>query len=151
MELGLRLKPSFEASGLWSDDLLTAKRAWFSAVLALLVPRAKRLPDFASQGAFFFKEDVPYDDAAVQKHLRADGMAGHLRALADEWSSLSEFDVVSTEAALRKVADARGIKAGALIHAVRVAVTGSTVSPGLFDVVALVGRQRVLARLARYT
>jgi glutamyl-tRNA synthetase len=151
MELALRIQPSFEASGLWSDDLLTTKRAWFSAVLALLVARAKRLPDFASQGAFFFKEDVQYDEAAVQKHLRADGMAGHLLALADEWSALPEFDVVSTEVVLRKVAEARGVKAGALIHAVRVAVTGSTVSPGLFEVVALVGRPRVLARLALYT
>ena len=49
------------------------------------------------------------------------------------------------------MAEARGVKAAALIHAVRVAVTGKAVSPGLFEVVALVGRTRVLARLARYT
>jgi glutamyl-tRNA synthetase len=58
---------------------------------------------------------------------------------------------VSTEASLRRVAEARGLKAGTLIHAVRVAVTGTTVSPGLFEVVALVGRARVRERLARYT
>jgi len=150
-ELAIRLRASFEASGLWSDDLLTTRHAWFFAVLALLVPRAKRLPDFVSQGAFFFRSDVVYDEAAVAKHLRADGMAVHLKALVDEWTSLPEFDAVSTEAALRRVAEARGLKAGALIHAVSVAVTGSTVSPGLFEVVALVGRPRVLARLARYT
>ena len=46
------------------------------------------------------------------------------------------------------MADERGIKAGALIHATRVAVTGQAVSPGLFDVLALVGRDRVLKRLA---
>jgi glutamyl-tRNA synthetase len=149
-ELALRLKPSFEAAGLWSDDLLTTRHAWFFAVLELLVPRAKRLSDFATQSAYFFREPQ-YDAAAVDKHLRADGMATHVKALVDEWTSLSEFDAVSTEAALRRVADARGLKAGALIHAVRVAVTGSTVSPGLFEVVALVGRPRVLARLARYT
>ena len=63
----------------------------------------------------------------------------------------TEFDVASTEAALRQVAEARGLKAGTLIHAVRVAVTGTSVSPGLFEVLALVGRARVLARLARYT
>jgi glutamyl-tRNA synthetase len=150
-ELALRLKPSFEAAGLWTDDLLTTRHAWFFSVLALLVPRAKRLPDFAAQGTLFFTDDVRYDDAAVQKHLRSDGIAGHLQALSDEWSALPDFDAVSTEAALRRVAEVRGVKAGTLIHAVRVAVTGSTVSPGLFDVVALVRRARVLARLARYT
>ena len=58
------------------------------------------------------------------------------------------FDVVSTEMALRAVAEARGVKAGALIHAVRVAVTGKTVSPGLFEVLALLGRSRLRARIA---
>jgi glutamyl-tRNA synthetase len=146
-ELALRLKPSFEGAGLWSDDLLTTKHAWFFAVLALLVPRAKRLPDFVAQGAFFFKDDVAYDDTAVAKHLRSEGVASHLKALAVEWEGLREFDAVSTEASLRAVAETRGVKAGTLIHAARVAVTGSAVSPGLFEVVALVGRNRVLQRL----
>jgi glutamyl-tRNA synthetase len=147
-ELARRLKPSFVEAGLWSDDLLTTRHAWFFAVLELLVARAKRLQDFSSQGAFFFKDRVEYDEAAVSKHLRADGVADYLKALSEEWSSLSEFDAVSTEAALRRVAEARGVKAGTLIHAVRVAVTGTAVSPGLFEVVALVGRARVRERLA---
>ena len=151
MELALRLKPSFEAAGLWSDDLLTKRHAWFFAVLELLVPRAKRLPDFAAQGAFFFRDSPQYDEAAVAKHLRVEGMAAHVKALAGAFAALAEFDVASTEAALRQVAEARGLKAGTLIHAVRVAVTGTSVSPGLFEVLALVGRARVLARLARYT
>jgi len=150
-ELAARLKPSFEAAGLWSDDLLTRRHAWFFAVLELLVARAKRLPDFVTQGAFFFKEEVDYDPAAVAKHLQADGVTAHLKALLEEWKALPEFDAATTEAALRRVAEARGLKAGTLIHAVRVAVTGTAVSPGVFEVVSLVGRARVLARLARYT
>ena len=50
----------------------------FSPSLELLKPRAKRLDDFATQGAFFFADDVEYDPAAVEKHLRAEGMAAHL-------------------------------------------------------------------------
>jgi glutamyl/glutaminyl-tRNA synthetase len=69
--------------------------------------------------------------------------------LADVFRELPEFDVVSTEAALRNTAEVRGVKAASLIHAVRVAVTGKTISPGLFDVLALLGRDRVVARLAR--
>ena len=147
-ELARRLRPWFEAAGLWRDDLLGERQAWFLAVLALLVPRAKRLTDFAPQAAFFFGDEVEYDEAAVAKHLNVEGMAAHLTALAAAFAALPEFDAVSTEAALRQVAEARGVKAGTLIHAVRVAVTGKTVSPGLFEVLTLVGRPRVAARLA---
>ncbi len=146
-ELALRLKPSFEAAHLWSDDLLTTRHAWFFAVLELLVSRAKRLPDFAAQGAFFFQDQVRFDEAAVVKHLRSEGAADQLRALAEAFAALPEFDAASTERALRQLAEARGVKAAALIQAVRVAVTGTSVSPGLFEVLALVGRARVCERL----
>jgi glutamyl-tRNA synthetase len=63
-------------------------------------------------------------------------------------ATLSTFDPASLEAALRAVADARGVKAASLIHATRVAVTGKAVSPGLFEVLSLLGRVRVRERLA---
>ena len=75
-------------------------------------------------------------------------MDEHLAALDAAFASLDTFDPVSIEAALRSVADARGVKAGSLIHAMRVAMTGKTVSPGLFDVLSLLGRARVRQRLA---
>ncbi len=146
-ELAVRLKPSFEAAGLWSDDLAGDRHAWFFQVLELLKPRAKRLGDFAAQGDFFFSDALQYDEAAVGKHLRAEGMAAHLASVDDVFAALPSFDAAATEAALRAVAEARGVKAGALIHAVRVALTGRTVSPGLFEVAALVGRERTHLRL----
>ena len=146
-ELAMRVKPWLETAGLWHDDYLGARHAWFLAVLDLLRPRAKRLGDFAAQGALFFSDAIDYDSAAVDKHLRAPGMDAFLDALASTFGTLETLDPASSESALRALADARGVKAGVLIHAVRVAVTGKTVSPGLFDVLALLGRDRVLARL----
>ena len=116
-------------------------------VLELLKPRAKRLSDFAALGDFFFSDALVFDEAAVEKHLRADGMAAHLAAIDEVFASLPSFDAAAAEAALRATADARGVKAGALIHAVRVALTGRTVSPGLFEVAALVGPERTHRRL----
>ena len=145
--LATRLRPSFEAAGLWDDAFLGDKHAWFFAVLEQLKPRAKRLEEFAPLGRFFFSDDVDYDPAEVEKHLRAGGMADHVRALDAAFGELETFDPQSLEAALRSVADARGVKAGALIHAARVAVTGRTVSPGLFEVLSLLGRERVHRRL----
>jgi glutamyl-tRNA synthetase len=147
-ELAMRVKPWLAAAGLWRDDYLGDRHAWFFAVLELLRPRAKRLDDFATQGALFFSDAVEYDAAAVDKHLRGPGTDAHLESIDTALASLETFDPASTEAALRSLADARGVKAGVLIHAVRVAVTGKTASPGLFDVLSLLGRDRVRARLA---
>jgi glutamyl-tRNA synthetase len=145
--LATRVMPFLRAEGLWRDDYLSDRHAWFFAVLELLKPRARRLGDFARQGRCFFSDTVEYDPTAVEAHLRTDGIGEHLRALDAAFGQLATFDPASTEAALRGVATARGVKAGSLIHAVRVAVTGKAVSPGLFDVLALVGRDRVHRRL----
>jgi len=158
-ELARRVKPSFEAAGIWDEDFLPESRAggpaaradrhaWFFAVLDLFRPRAKRLGDFAEQGRFFFVDHVDYDPAAIDKHVRAPGMDEHLAALDAAFAALESFDLESTETALRATADARGVKAGALIHAVRVSVTGKTVSPGIFEVLALLGSARVHQRIA---
>jgi glutamyl-tRNA synthetase len=147
VELARRLQPLFEAEGLWDAAYLGEKHAWFFAVLELLKPRAKRLTEFVAAGRFFFSDGVEYDPAAVDKHLRAAGMRDHLRAVRAAFDELPSFDPVALEAALRSTADARGVKAATLIHAVRVAMTGKTVSPGLFEVIALVGRERTRARL----
>src|SRR3989442_1403711 len=144
-ELGVRVKPSLEAAGLWRDDYFTNRHAWFFAVLELLKPRAKRLGDFVSQGRYFFTDEVEYDQSAVDKHLGED-MAGHLHALDAAFAQLPTFEMTAIEEALRSTADARSVKAATLIHAVRVAVTGKTVSPGLFEVLALLGRDTVHRR-----
>lgn len=146
-ELGRRLKPWLEAAGLWDDAFLGNRHAWYFAVLELLKPRAKRLDDFVAQGRFFFSHALEYDAAAVDKHLRTTGMDDHLAALDAALASVETFDPASLEAVLRATAEARGVKAAVLIHAVRVAVTGKVASPGLFEVLALLGRDRVHIRL----
>ena len=147
-ELAMRVKPWLEAAALWRDDYLGDRHAWFLAVLELLRPRARRLDEFAAQGALFFSDAIEYDAAAVEKHLKAPGTDAHLEAIDAALNALDTFDPASTESSLRAIADARGVKAGVLIHAVRVAITGKTASPGLFDVLALLGRDRVRARIA---
>ena len=147
-EVARRVRPSFAAAGLWDDSLVGDRHAWFFAVLELLKPRVKKLHDMVEVGRFFFVELPEYDPAAVEKHLRAEGVAERFQALDVAFAGLPTFDATSTEAAVRTVADATDVKAATLIQAVRVAVTGRTASPGLFDVLALLGRERTRARLA---
>ena len=146
-EVLTRVRPELERAGLWSDDLAGPRREWMTLVLALLVPRARRFGEFAPQLQPFLGEVTGYDPAAVQKHLKAPDLAASLDALAERCRSLPVFDEASTESALRQVADGRGLKFGALVHATRIAVTGRAVSPGLFETLTLIGRDRVIARL----
>ena len=76
-----------------------------------------------------------------------DAQREHLAAAGKAIDAAPTFDAGSLEAIVRSVAEERGVKAGTLIHAIRVALTGKTVSPGLFDVMALLGRTRVHERV----
>src|SRR5205814_4733658 len=98
-ELAVRIKPWLIGAGLWRDEYLGDRHAWFFAVLELLRPRAKRLGDFAAQGALFFSDTIEYDVAAVDKHLRALGIDAHLEAIDAALAALETFDPASTEAA----------------------------------------------------
>ncbi len=140
------LRPLIVEAGLWDERLAGRDRGWFGKLLALLRPRAKRLTEFVDQLRPFLEAPASYDPEAVKKHLSATGVDQHVGALAAALAD-APFDEVSLEQTLRRVADAHGIKAGALIHATRIAMTGRMVSPGLFEMLALLGRETVLARL----
>jgi glutamyl-tRNA synthetase len=146
-ELAVRLKPWLDAAGLWDHSYLTSRHGWLFAVLELLRPRAHRLDDFVTQGRFFFTDTVEYDEAAIVKYLLGERMAEHLGAVDAILTGLADFEPVSIEKAVRSLAEERSVKAATLIHGIRVAITGKAVSPGLFEVVALVGRDRTRARL----
>jgi glutamyl-tRNA synthetase len=86
----------------------------------------------------------------VQKHLAAADAPGHVQALRHALASAVPWDEATLERELRTVAEARGVKASMLIHATRLAISGRMVSPGLFEMLVLVGRERVLARLGAF-
>ena len=149
-ELIARLHTRLSAAGYWRDALFGEDRDWLVKVLALLRPRAKRLNEFIEQLAPFFVDPAEYDPEGVKKHLSAAGIAVHVQALRDAFAAANPFDELTLERDLRALADTRGLKAGTLIHATRLAMTGRMVSPGLFEMLVLLGRDRVLARLDRF-
>ena len=141
------LRPVLEEAGLWRDDYAQARRAWLEALIDLFKPRIARLPAFADEARPLLIEDVEFDEAAVAKHLRKPELAPALTALIAAFEQLPAFSAPSLETTLRAVAEQHQLKAGALIHATRVSITGRAVSPGLFEVLELLGRERSLARL----
>jgi glutamyl-tRNA synthetase len=120
---------------------------WLLRLVSLLRPRAKRLTDFVDQARPFLSETVEYEPDAVNAHLKVPRLSEHVGALIHTLRDVMPFDEPHVEAAVRRTAEQQDIKAAALIHATRVAMTGRTASPGIFEVLVLLGRDRALARL----
>ncbi|HEX4912937.1 MAG TPA: glutamate--tRNA ligase [Vicinamibacterales bacterium] len=119
-----------------------------AAILQLLRPRCKKLTDFPGQLRPFFEDPSGYDPAAMKKHLSTGGVKEHVAALRGMLANV-EWNEAEIERRLRELADQRTIKAGVLIQASRIAMTGGMVSPGLFEMLVLLGRETVLRRLDR--
>jgi glutamyl-tRNA synthetase len=119
-------------------------------MIELHKPRARTLRDLADQLSVYLRDDVEYDEDAVRKYVKDDSVGERMQQLRDALSSVDPFDVASTEQALRALADRLGVSAAKLIHPFRLALTGRGASPPIFDVVALMGRQRTLQRLDRF-
>jgi glutamyl-tRNA synthetase len=147
-EIVRRVEPDLKAAGLWNDEFQSVRRAWLLAVVDLVKPRLRKLGEIVDHTRPFLADAVEPDPAAAAKYLGASELAGPLAALRERLARVEPFEPNPIEAALREVAAAEGVKAASLIHASRVAVTGQSVSPGVFEVLALAGRDRVLERLA---
>ncbi|HKY21985.1 MAG TPA: glutamate--tRNA ligase [Vicinamibacterales bacterium] len=147
-DLVSRVQPLLEAAGVWNEEYAAARREWLQRVLQLVLPRVRRLPDFVEQARPFLAGAVDYEPEAVRKHLTQADLDKHIEALiAALEKDADPFDEPTIEHVLRGVADVRGIKAATLIHAARIAATGKAVSPGIFEVLALLGKPLTLARL----
>ncbi len=141
------VEPLLQEAVAWPVAPTADQCAWLKRLLVLLQPRVKRLADFIDQAQPFFLDQVQYEPVAVKKHLKADGLDGYIAALASALAATMPFDELHIETTVRDTATQQGIKVGTLIHATRVAMTGRAVSPGLFEVLEMLGRDRVLKRL----
>jgi len=149
--LSRAVRPHLEAAGLWQDEFAGPSAPWLDRCLALLQPRCRTLAAFADQGRPLLDPDdrFPYEAKAARKHLGGDGLIEPLAALRAALASAPDWSADPLETALRAVAETHALSAGRLIHPVRLAVTGRGASPGLFEVLELLGRERTLARLDR--
>ncbi len=126
----------------------TRSREEILAAIELLKPRARSLKDFATSFRAYFSDDFEYDPAAVTKFLSDPALPALLAELAARYAGAPDFTEVSAEEILRAFAAEKGVKAGALINGSRVALTGQAVAPSLFAVMSLLGKERVILRLA---
>ena len=122
---------------------------FLSKVLSLIAERSRTLAEVYDALLPYVCDDLTYDEEGLKKHLRKDPEAVKrwLLLYRERLEKLHKFNKETAEGVLRELVEELGIKAGEIIHPVRIAVTGRTVGPPLFDCMELLGRERVLARL----
>ncbi len=131
-----------ELGPLLDDDL----RAKFLAAMPGLKERAKTLIDLIEGGRFLFAaRPLPLDAKAAE--ILANGGKAHLAALLPRIEALTEWTAHAAESAVRVYAEETGAKLGQVAQPLRAALTGRSVSPGIFDVLQVLGRRETLARL----
>ena len=148
-EVEALVAPHFARAGYATVDELSARRDWFHHLLEQLRVRARLVDELVAQAAPYFGETVAYAPDAVAKQWKDPAAVRPLLAAVRETLEAHlDWNPVMMEEAMRALADAKGVGAGKLLQPLRVALVGTAASPGIFDVMVLLGRDRTLRRIA---
>ena len=126
----------------------TKPAGWLEQLVILFRERARTLAEMATAATPYIKDELAFDEAAVKK-LLTPAIVLALTKLTDRLAGVSDFSQAELEKVFKRLVEEEGMKMGQLAQPVRVALTGGTASPGLFDVMVLLGRERTLARLKK--
>jgi glutamyl-tRNA synthetase len=140
--------PAIITARLATEEELVERREWYLRLLDLLRVRSRTIDDIVRQAGPYFLEDIEYDPTAVAKNWKDPAEAADLlRATRLALASAAIWETGPLETALRELAEARGVSAGKVFQPLRVALTGLTVSPGIFEMLIQMGRELSLKRI----
>jgi glutamyl-tRNA synthetase len=139
------LVPLLEAAGL-KDEVQAISASWLEQLVVLVKERAKTLVEMVDWVKPYLRQTVTFDEEAAKK-LLTPAIAPILGKLLARFEVFPAFSKQQWEEAFKRLVEEEGIKMGQLAQPVRVALTGRTASPGLFDVMEVLGRDRTLFRL----
>jgi len=148
-DLRVMVQNELWSAGIWDPGQERLSTEELDAAIELVKPRARRPGDFSSTFKAFFSDDFIYDQAAANKFLKDPRLPQLIPGLIEYCQADEMFSVQSTEKTVRAFAEINGIKAGLLINALRVALTGQGVAPGLFEIMQVLGQKRTIDRLQR--
>lgn len=143
-----RVTPLWISSGLITKSYAHEHADYLLAVVDLFKSRMHRTTDFVELAGFCFRDPDEFDEKAQRKYWKPE-TAVWLRGLADCFAALESFTEESSEEALRGYAADQELGAAALIHPTRLAVSGLSFGPGLFEMLVLLGQKRVIRRMRR--
>lgn len=124
-------------------------RTKLNKILLCAQERMKTLNECVELSSYFFSEDYPLDPDSAQKHLKVEGVNEILSKLKDKLAAIDPFTKENIESAFRGLAQELGLKAGKVIHPARVALTGRSDSPPMFDTVEIIGKENCIKRIEK--
>ena len=145
-EIVKEAEPFFVESGLVTAAWIKEHKEFFNHLIDVVRVRVKTLQEVVDASTYFFKDFTEYDAKGVAKQFK-DGAEELLQYCREQLAALPDFTLASTEKCYNDIAAAKGLGLGKVIQPSRLALTGRTVSPGMFDVMTLLGREKTLARL----
>lgn len=146
-ELDPIVRPLVIQAGLAAAEELEARRDWWLHLLDLLRVRARTTHDIVRQAATYFADGAQYDADAVAKHWKDRAASADTLAAVHARLSETAWNAPVLEEALRKLSEELGVSTGKVFQPLRVALVGQLASPGIFDVLSVLGRERSLARI----
>jgi glutamyl-tRNA synthetase len=143
--------PFLQGAGLVASPPPCDTGPYLSRILEAAGDRVKMAGDVLDYAEFYVADDaLPYDAAAVEKRItKPENAKPLLKAYLAELGGVEPFEPAALEAHLKGFVERQGVKIGDLVHAVRVAITGKGVGFGLFDALAILGRERCVRRIER--
>jgi len=141
--------PFFEQKDLVKSPLTENDFNYLKQIIATVRERVKTLAELADASAYFYHDRFEYDEKGIRKHFSKDNTADYLLRVAEELQKLEPYDKESIEALYKSISENLGVSTGRLIHPTRLALTGRTAGPGLFEIMALLGRERTVERLKK--
>ena len=143
-ELAEEIKPYIEAKGY----PVPKDRQWLERMIVSFRERAKTLDELVEMSRYLLSDDYNVDEKAEQKFLTTAAI-GSMTTLTAKLSALDDFSETNIEHVFSDTLQEHGLKMGELAQPVRVALTGSTVSPGIHEVISLLGKDRTILRLRK--
>ncbi|MCF8563501.1 glutamate--tRNA ligase [Alicyclobacillus tolerans] len=141
--------PSLESKGWVEADPGRERLAWLRTAVLLVRERARNPFELVDSLRYYFEPVIDYDEKGVKKHFQSDQSALRLRSAADLLRQVQPFTAPGIERLYRKLISDWGIKGGQIIHPTRLAISGVTTGPGLFDMMALLGREECQIRMKK--
>jgi len=148
-ELMNSVRDALRNRGCWQEELDMERRDYIFALIDLWQSRSRTINELADNIAPFLTEAFPYLPEAVNTYIKGKGLLGPMEALRGALTQVEDWTQEELESTMRQLAESLGLEAGDLIHASRVAVTGKPASPGIFEVLELMGQENTCVRLDR--